>query len=180
MTTNRQEREPARNRAGEIIYGSFSERPKPDFRLSPFYRALQILSVIVAIGLPSYFMIAIRGYDGQIPMQYDFEGNVTRTGPATEAMITLWVVALCVLGLIVLARYPRIMNFPVMLNEHNVQQQYRYAMHMMIWAGLACAGLMVVMTFGWLVGLSMTWIWLPMGVMFATMGYYIWRMFTTQ
>ena len=179
MTTNRQHRDPVRNRAGDMIYGSFRERPQPDVHLSLFYRALQVISGVIAIGLPIYFMFEIRNYDGQIPVHFDFEGNVTRTGPAIEAIISLVVIALCVLGLVILARYPRIMNYPVMLNERNVQHQYRYAMHLMIWVGVACAGVLVVMTFGWLAGWSMAWMWLPMAVMFAAMGYYVWRMFTT-
>ena len=169
-----------RNRAGTMVYGSFRERPASKIRLSPFFRALQAGSWLIAVGLPIYFLVAIRRYDGEVPMHFDFTGNVTRTGPATEAIITLVTTALCVIGLLVLARYPRILNFPVMLTEDNVQQQYRYGIELMTWVAAACAGIMVVMAFAQLSGWSINWIWWPLGGMFVAIGYYIWRRLKAQ
>ena len=172
-------RKPRRNRHGAIIYTSLQQRPQPNFKLTPLYRGLQLFSAVVAIALPVVFLIVASGREAVLPLQYGPEGQINRSGSLTEATVTLVVVGLSTLGSLVLARYPRIMNYPVMLTEYNVQQQYQYGVKMVLWVAASCAAIMVVMVVNWTTALSIGWMWLPFSLMFATMGFYIWRMFTT-
>lgn len=52
--------------SSEINY--FSERPRPNFTLDPFHRALLTISLILAVGLPVYFWITVASHGGTVPV----------------------------------------------------------------------------------------------------------------
>lgn len=160
MHKRRGAHQPLRNRHGDLIYTTVQQRPHPDFSLAPFYRGMEIFTGLIAIGLPLVF--------------------VTLGVLDVEAAVTLILLGLSTIGCLVLSRFPRVMNYPVMLHERNVQQQYRYGVQMMLWVAAACAGLMVVLTGEWLTSTSLGLFWLPLAVIFIAMGHFIWRMFKTQ
>ena len=170
-------REPIRNHDGDVVYTSFSERPPAKFTLDFFHRVLLVIGVAVAVVLPVYFLLWTRGMGGHLPMQYDFDGEVTREGSPSEAVIVLGTLGITTLGLAVLTRYPRIFNFPFMLTEHNVQRQYKNAVQMLVWmtAGMALLEAMMVGT--WMGVLSASLIWIPVAAILGSTVVFIVRIF---
>lgn len=177
MTEGGRTRGPIRNRDGEVVYTSFQERPKPTFVLDPLHKGLLGSSAILAFGLLVYFFFRSLSMDENLPMHYDFSGDVTRVGSAWEGVGTLAMLAVTTFGVVILARYPRIYNFPFMLTEHNVQRQYKNAVQMMAWLAFSCALIMLVMVGSWLGVLFVYWTWVAVALMMLSMGYFIRRMF---
>lgn len=169
--------EPIRNREGVVVYPSFQDRPNPDFILDSFHRALLLVSLLLAIGLPIYFLLWSFGVSGVLPMQYSFSGEVTREGSTVEGAVTLAVLGATTIGVAVLARYPRVYNFPVTLTEHNVQRQYLNAVQMMCWLAASMVMTMAIMVGSWLGVISAGWNWLPMVLIGGSMIFFITRMF---
>src|SRR5699024_2071521 len=180
MTEGGRTRGPIRNRDGEVVYTSFQERPKPTFVLDPLHKGLLGSSAILAFGLLVYFFFRSLSMDENLPMHYDFSGDVTRVGSAWEGVGTLAMLAVTTFGVVILARYPRIYNFPFMLTEHNVQRQYKNAVQMMAWLAFSCVLIMVVMVGSWLGVFSVHWTWAAVALMMLSMIFFIWRMFKLQ
>lgn len=176
MSESSRQRRPAPNQQ-RIIATGLRDRPKPNFRLDALHRGLFGISVVIAVTAPVIFWAKTWNMGGTLPMHYNMAGEVNREGSVTEAGITLIVVGLVTIGLVVLRRYPRIFNYPTMLTEDNVQKQYKTAVQMIAWTTLGSALIMVVMTGSWLGYMGITWIWLPLGIMFCAVGVSIVRMF---
>ncbi|MCT1616621.1 hypothetical protein GKZ75_02295 [Kocuria indica] len=177
MSERKGTREPIRNHDGDAVYTSFSERPPAEFMLDLFHRALLVISVVLAAGLPVYFLLWARGIGGPLPMQYGVDGEVTREGSPAEAVIVLSVLGITTIGLAVLTRYPRIFNFPFMLTEHNVQRQYKNAVQMLVWVAAGMALLEVVMIGVWMGVLSENLFWIPVAAILGSTVVFIVRMF---
>ncbi|NWN87770.1 MAG: hypothetical protein HLX51_04395 [Micrococcaceae bacterium] len=177
MTEGGRTRDPIRNRDGDVVYTSFQERPQPAFALDPLHKGLLGISAVLALGLFVYFFFRSLSMDENLPMHYDFSGDVTRVGSSWESVGTLAMLAVTTVGVVILARYPRIYNFPFMLTEHNVQRQYKNAVQMMAWLAFSCALIMLVMVGSWLGVFSVHWTWVAVALMMLSLGYFMWRMF---
>lgn len=177
MTDHSGSRRPTRQRDNQVVYTSIRERPEPTYTLDPLHKLLLVGSVIVAVVSFVYFVILAWGVDGNLPMQYGLDGEVRRGGSVWEGIGTLSMLGVTTIGVAVLARYPRIFNFPFLLTEDNVQRQYKNAVQMMAWLALSCALIMVVMVGNWGAVLSIHWTWLPMAIMIVSMIFFMSRMF---
>lgn len=166
-----------RDRDNDEIIMTFAERPRPDFTLDPFHKVLLAVSMIIAVVVPVYFFLVATDMQGQVPMQYDFTGDVTREGSVREAAITLAALSALTIGCGVLTRYPRIFNFPVMLTRKNVQRQYRNAVQMMVWIVAIMTAILTIMVCSWLGILGADLVWLPLAAVGITLVVFIRRMF---
>lgn len=176
MTDQTHSHEPMRNHDGDVIYTSLKERPRPEFHLDPLHKALLTVSVILAIIVPIVFALQTVGMTELLPVRYGVDGEVLREGSVWEALGGLTLLALGILGVAILARYPRIYNYPFMLTEHNAQRQYKNAVQMLAWVAFSMSLIMIVMVASWLEVLAMGWIWVALGVTVAAAIFFIWRM----
>lgn len=153
------------------------ERPEPNFSLDPFHRVLRIVSVIVVVILPAYSTFRLPALGGELPMQSSFSGEVSRTGSAGEAIMSLLFLAVITVGLALLSRYPQSFNFLVPLTGDTIQEQYQNAVRMIIWIAAALALIGVVMTGTWLGLLPMWAIAVPLVALGGSLIFFIARMF---
>lgn len=180
MTEPKSNARPNLNRPGPVVYSGYKDRPEPDFALGSLHKALLVGSCLLAVLVPVYFWWQTRDLGGTLPMHYNTAGEVTRAGSVSEAMITVVVVGIATIGLVVLSRYPRIMNFPTMLTPQNVQHHYKVTVQMLVWVAFGSGLIMVVMTGNWLGWLGIGWVWVPLGIMVGTVLFCIGRMLTHQ
>lgn len=144
--------------------------------LDPVHRALRAGTVVAAVLVPLYFLVGSLGIEDELPMQYSFDGEVSRTGSVTEARVTVAVLGVVAIGLIVLARFPHTFNYLVAITEDNKLRQYRNASQMMIWIAVAFVVIQIVMVGTWLHGLPIILVFVPLAGMGAAIIYFLSRM----
>lgn len=144
--------------------------------LDPGHRALRAGTVVAAVLVPLYFLVGSLGLASELPMQYSFDGEVSRTGSVTEARVTVAVLGVVPIGLIVLARFPHTFNYLVAITEDNKLRQYRNASQMMIWLAATFVVIQIVMVGTWLHGLPIILVFVPLAGMGAAIIYFLSRM----
>ena len=144
--------------------------------MDPVHRALRAGTVVAAVLVPLYFLVGSLGLASELPMQYSFDGEVSRTGSVTEARVTVAVLGVVPIGLIVLARFPHTFNYLVAITEDNKLRQYRNASQMMIWIAVAFVVIQIVMVGTWLHGLPIILVFVPLAGMGAAIIYFLSRM----
>lgn len=171
---------PFRDADGTISYPSYRTRPKPDFTLDSFHRGLLTASVAAAVLASVYTLLQIPSMPEEVPIHWSGGGTVSYGSRGSIAWPIL-LVMLCVIGTAVLTRYPRGYNYPVDLNEHNVQAQYRNGAQMMVWTTVSVAIINVGMVLPWITGTEdITLALVGLGVLILSSIFFIRRMFTLR
>lgn len=176
MTEQTSSHKPIRNYNGDIVYTSFHERPEPTFRLDALHKTLLVLSIVIAVVVPIFFMLQTFGTTELLPVRYGVGGEVLREGPIWEAVLGLTLLGLGTIAMAVLARYPRIFNYPFMLTEHNAQRQYKNSVQMMAWIAFSMGLCVLIMAASWLGLMAMSWMLAATGLMVVAAIVFIWRM----
>lgn len=169
-------RVPLQDPDGTLSYPSARSRPKPDFTLDPFHRALLGISVVVPVLLTVLVAIQAPSMPGQVPVHFSLDGSVNRYGSPWEGLWTALGVTVIILVVAVLARFPRIFNYPVELTSRNVQSQYENAVQMMVWLNVSMAVTAVGIVSLWF---QLRWfgvVWAGLVLMVVVMGFFIRRM----
>ncbi|GAA1455317.1 DUF1648 domain-containing protein [Nesterenkonia lacusekhoensis] len=171
---------PFRDDHGTLVYPTAKSRPQPAVRMDPFHRGLLASSVAVAVLVSVYTLLQIPSMSEEVPVRWGFSGDVTYGSPATM----IWpVLGLLVgtLGCAVLARYPRIYNYPRELNERNVQRQYRNGAQLMVWTTASLAMTTLGMALPAITGAETAALTLVgVGMLMLSSGYFIWKMLTLK
>lgn len=167
---------PMRNHTGDTVFTNPQERPQPAVELDGLHKFLLWVSMVLAIVLPVFFGLQTFGTTDLLPVRYSVDGQVLREGAVWEAIVGLTLLGLGTLAIAILARHPRIFNYPFMLTERNAGRQYKNSAQMMVWVAFGMALTMVVMTGSWLGVISMTWIWVALAVTVGAAVVGIWRM----
>ncbi len=141
---------------------ALNERPEPDFQLDALHRLLAGFSIGVAITVPIFFALQSIGTLEVLPVRYGMDGQVLREGSVWEAIGGLVLLGLGTLALIVLTRYPKTLNYPVALTEHNVQGQYKTAVYTLVRVAFSMALTMLILVAAWLELITIGWIWLAL------------------
>ncbi|GAA4841505.1 DUF1648 domain-containing protein [Garicola koreensis] len=162
---------------GTLIYPTTRSRPKPTFTLDPLDRALMAISVAVPVMLTVFVAAQIPMMDQQVPVHFSWDGTVNRYGSPWEGFWTAAGVTVMIIGIAVLAKYPRVFNNPVELNSSNVQQQYKNAVQMLTWLNLAMAIMAVGMMGLWFEPLWFPLVWVGLALMGVSMVFFIRRLF---
>lgn len=153
---------PFRRPDGVVEYPTTSSLPPPERGLNGSHKALLALGMAIPLVVTVLALPGILSTPGEVPLQWGFDGEVTRTGPASEVLWGPAIMMPVLVGCAVLVRYPRIYNYGFHpLTEHDVQAQYRNAQQMMVWLvfsmGLMVPGMLLGTTVEgafWLIGLS--------------------------
>ncbi|MGO1523489.1 MAG: DUF1648 domain-containing protein [Nesterenkonia sp.] len=168
---------PLQETDGTLTYPTARSRPKPTSTLDPLHRALMAISVVVPVALTVFAAAQIPMMDQQVPVHFNLDGTVNRFGSPWEGFWTAAGTTVLIIGIAVLARYPRVFNNPVELNSSNVQQQYKNAVQMLSWLNLAMAIMAVGMMGLWFEPLWFPLVWVGLALMGVSMVFFMRRMF---
>lgn len=167
---------PLRESDGTLIYPTARSRPQPDFVLDPLHRALLLISVVVPVLLIVLFAVGMSSMPAQVPVQFGLDGSVNRYGSPWEGLWTAVGAAAVIIGVAVLARFPRVFNYPVELTGSNVQAQYKNAVQMMVWLNVSMAVMAMGLTALWIDLLWVNLAWVGLVLMGVSMVFFIRRM----
>lgn len=170
-------RVPLREPDGTLVYPSARSRPKPDFVLDPLNRALLLISLLVPVLLIVLFAVQMPSMPEQVPVQFGLDGSVNRYGSPWEGLWTAVGAAAVIVGVAILARYPRVFNYPVELTGSNVQAQYKNAVQMLVWLNVSMAVMAMGLTALWIDLLWINLVWAGLVLMGVSMVFFIRRMF---
>lgn len=168
---------PFRRSDGVVEFPTASSLPPPERGLDTGHRALLVLGLVIPLAVTAFAVPGILSTPGEIPLQWGWGGEVSRTGSPAELLWGPGIMLPVLIGCAVLVRYPRIYNYGFHpLTEHDVQSQYRNAQRMIVWLVLGL-GLMTISTITgaaytrswWLTGLSLL-------VMLGSMAFFMLRM----
>ena len=154
--------EPIRHVDHDANDTTLARRPEPDFQPDALHKLLAGFSIGVAITAPIFFALQSIGTLDVLPVRYGMDGHVLREGSVWEALGGLILLGLGTLALVILARYPKIMNYPVTLTEHNVQGQYKTAVYTLVWVAFSMSLTMLILVASWLQLINIGWIWLAL------------------
>lgn len=168
---------PLRETDGTLTYPTSRSRPRSNFTLDPLHRSLMAISVLVPVLLTVFLATQVPSMPAEVPVQFGFDGSVNRYGSPWEGFWVVAVMAVTIIGVAVLARYPRTFNFPIALSEHNAQVQYKNAVQMMVWLNVSMAVMTLGMISVWFGTLWLGLAWAGVVLMIVTMVFFIHRMF---
>lgn len=168
---------PLQEADGRLVYPTARSRPKPQVTLDPLHRALMVISLLVPVLLTVFMATQVPAMGGQVPVHFGFDGSGSRYGSPWEGFWAMVVMTALIIGVAVLARYPRTFNMPVELNEHNAQAQYANAVRMMVWLNVSMAVITVGMMSMWFGTLWLGPAWVGVLLMVVSMAVFIRRMF---
>lgn len=167
---------PLRESDGTLIYPTARSRPKPNFVLDPLHRALMLISVTVPVLLTVFIATQMPTMPERVPVQFGLDGSVNRYGSPWEGLWTAVGAAAVIIGVAVLARFPRVFNYPVELTGSNVQAQYKNAVQMMVWLNVSMAVMAMGLTALWIDLLWVNLAWVGLVLMGASLVFFIRRM----
>lgn len=88
-------------------------------------RVLDILCLIIIVGTFLFLIIQWSKLGDQVPMHFDFEGEIDRMGSKGEILITPIMMAVLAVGLTVLEHFPKLWNTSVTVTPQNAPKVYR-------------------------------------------------------
>ncbi|RCS65662.1 DUF1648 domain-containing protein [Brachybacterium sp. JB7] len=118
-----------------------SERPARTPATGPITATLRVTALLAALAITIWILIAYAGLPETIPTHFDLSGTADGWGPKWSILVLAAVMLLVSVGLAVLSAKPQILNYPVIITEHNAQAIYREGERLMVWALWAMQGI---------------------------------------
>ncbi|TXC76113.1 DUF1648 domain-containing protein [Luteibaculum oceani] len=122
-------------------------RPPYQFRYPLTDKLLDISCLALAISSWLYLFYHYGSIPAKVPMHFNAAGEITRYGVKAELFILTVVATAVAGGLVALAKYPRIYNYPVEITAKNAQKQYNLATRMVRVMNLLVTTLLCYATF---------------------------------
>ena len=107
---------------------------------------LNLLCLILLIGITLWLTIFWDRIPDQVPMHYDFAGNINRWGKKSEMLLLPVMAWLLYLLLTVIERFPKIWNTGVTVTEENREWVYTSLLHL-----ISTMKFIIVCIFTWLI-----------------------------
>lgn len=107
---------------------------------------LNLLCLILLIGITLWLTIFWDRIPDQVPMHYDFAGNINRWGKKSEMLLLPVMAWLLYLLLTVIERFPKIWNTGVTVTEENRERVYTSLLHL-----ISTMKFIIVCIFTWLI-----------------------------
>ncbi len=169
---------PFRDDKGVVSYPTMRSRPQPTFTLDLLHRFLLVGSLVGSVCHALWIVARIPSMPAQVPMQFAADGSVNRYGSPWEILGIASVFLVTIIGLAILARYPRVYNYGVgSVTEENIQAQYKNGVQMMVWAVFSMVVLQVI-ALGSVAGDWSTTpaMWIGLALMLGSIAFFILRM----
>lgn len=89
-----------------------------------FQKIINIISLLILIGSNLYLAFSWNSISKEIPVHYDFYGEMDRMGSKNEILALPIVMIVMFVGLTILEKHPKIWNTGVEINEKNSKRVY--------------------------------------------------------
>lgn len=99
-------------------------RPRLDIPKTAAEKFANIIGYSVFIGGLIYAIINFPSFPAEIPMQFGVDGEVNRYGSPYEMIILLVLPFILIPGLEALERFPQVHNYPLRMDESNMEAFY--------------------------------------------------------
>ncbi|MEH6937747.1 DUF1648 domain-containing protein [Bacillus sp. JJ664] len=106
-------------------------RPRLDIQRTPLQNWINIISVFIIGGTAIYLLVNYAKLPDQIPMHFNYLGDVDYRGPKESIFILLGVSILIYILNKRTQRIPHKFNYIVEITEENAEKQYQMAVRMM-------------------------------------------------
>ncbi len=157
-------------------------RPRLDVPKKPTDKAIELVgygALLLLFGLPAIFYFSLPE---TIPIHFGIDGVPDGYGPRGMIWLLPGIAFLLYAGIMWLANYPHVFNYPVRLTTDNIFRQYRYAQRSL----RIISALVVVMfaflkymsiqvTFGQLDAIPMWPVIIMLAAIFASVGVYMYK-----
>jgi uncharacterized membrane protein len=122
-----------------VVYRRLAERPQRDYETGAWTRRIRTGSLALAILGVVAGLVALPFLPDEIPVHFGITGEADRWGSRWELLVILGVWVVVQVGMDLLSRHPRLVNFPGPLTSENVQRLYRAAERMLVHMGAGVA-----------------------------------------
>ena len=115
-------------------------RPARTFTTGGVTRLLRAVSVLAALAITVWLLVAYPGLPATVPTHFDATGSAVGWGPRSSVLVLAGIMLVLSVGVAMLSARPRVLNYPVILTDHNVQAVHREGERLMVWTGLGMQG----------------------------------------
>ena len=112
-----------------------------------YHMAANIICIIVLIGMIVFLALSWNDLPDQIPMHYDFAGNIDRYGSKASALFLPILAVIMYITITVTERFPKSWNTGVEVNERNMEFIYNEIKDMVVTIKLATTLLFAVISY---------------------------------
>jgi len=123
-------------------------RPKLNIQRTPLQNWINIISVFIIGGTAIYLLINYMKLPDQIPIHFNYLGEVDYWGPKESIFILLGVSILIYVLNTRTQRIPHKFNYIVEINEENAEKQYQMAVRMMSIMNLEIMSIIAYISWG--------------------------------
>ena len=88
------------------------------------YLIMTVIGGVVLLGTTVYTCIMWQQVPDQVPLHYDFSGNVTDYGGKGSMVLLLAIAWVSFAGMTILVKFPNTWNMPVKVTAENVERLY--------------------------------------------------------
>ena len=99
----------------------------------PVTRLLRWLGVLAALAITVWLLVAYPGLPATVPTHFDATGTADGWGPRSSVLVLGGIMLVLSVGIALLSARPRVLNYPVILTDHNAQAVYREGERLMVW-----------------------------------------------
>ena len=131
-------------------------RPARTFTTGGVTRLLRAVSVLAALAITVWLLVAYPGLPATVPTHFDATGTADGWGPRSSVLVLGGIMLVLSVGIALLSARPRVLNYPVILTDHNAQAVYREGERLMVWTLLALQVLYLALASAVILGGSTT------------------------
>lgn len=99
----------------------------------PVTRLLRWLGVLAALAITVWLLVAYPGLPATVPTHFDATGTADGWGPRSSVLVLGGIMLVLSVGIALLSARPRVLNYPVILTDHNAQAVHREGERLMVW-----------------------------------------------
>lgn len=96
-----------------------------------FDYVMQGLSLLCLLLTSLYLLFNWGNIDSLIPGHFDSNGMINRMADKSEILITLATGWIMVVGMLIISKFPKIWNVPVLVDKDNQESVYRITKHLL-------------------------------------------------
>ena len=103
----------------------------------PVTRLLRWLGVLAALAITVWLLVVYPGLPATVPTHFDATGTADGWGPRSSVLVLGGIMLVLSVVIALLSARPRVLNYPVILTDHNAQAVHREGERLMVWTLLA-------------------------------------------
>lgn len=122
-------------------------RPKIKLQKDQTQKVLEIIVLICVIFCFVYPSIYYSTLPEQVPMHFNYKGEVNSYGGKDSLFVLAIIGALTSFALFKLNQYPHIFNYPIKITKENAEKQYKESVKMITYMNVLIAILFVITSY---------------------------------